>query len=409
MSQTKQESRSRAGRAAQRGLTLVEVLIAGLISSLLLVGIYFVFISNSESFYRQEQALQVQERLRFSMEYVKNDLRNLGRLTVLNGDLPTLEQVQGPLPYRAVTLNEAGPTEGWPQVILDNGMRPDTLRLLVDASGATPLAVESVSNNEIYIQSELYQTTRAAKALVQPGAGAAFDALFSRPALAYVRSTVSGKFALARIEGAQFNGGTPILTIDGSRPTGLATECAMSGCTVNPVHLIEYAVVADPEDELRTRLVRRRLDPGNPDLAPDRRHSVVIADYVVDFQVWGTYDTRGIGELIPVIPADSNLLDDCGNWSGGCAPASTDEADHMNAQLHRLRAFNILLSVRTPREDASFRLEPLLAEAGAIGASQTLADRVGFSLGGDPAMTGYARVSTMLSEVETPNMNRGGL
>lgn len=381
----------------QRGLSLVEVLIAGLISSMVLLSIYFVFVTNTENFYRQEQTIQVQERMRFALEYLKNDLRNAGRLAVVNGDTLLPDQVQGTLPYRAVTLFEDDPTV---PVLFnnDNALRPDRIRLLVDASGATPLVVKGIFGPQVQIQERLFQVNEASQALIRDGNQVSFSALYGEGTLAYIRSTQSGKFAVARVEQANFNGGVPELVVSQVRPLGLDAECGVGACLVNPVHLVEYAVIDDPNEPTKTDLVRRRIDPDSDEIIGD---PVVIAEYVVNLQLWGTYDRRGVGALVADVAADEDPRDDVGNWPSGIG----GESARMNTDTQRLRAFNVLLAVRSPREDAEYNTAPDRAVAVD---ERVAADRTWFEV--DPALdTGLARVATMVSEVEAPNLNRGGL
>ena len=78
--------KSAAHRRRAAGFTMVELLIALFLSSVVMLAVYFVFISNTEQYYRQEQIVQMQENMRFALEHLKNDMRNAGRLTVVNGN-----------------------------------------------------------------------------------------------------------------------------------------------------------------------------------------------------------------------------------------------------------------------------------------------------------------------------------
>ena len=397
MSRHDAAQRPRGPSTGQRGLSLVEVLVAGLISSMVLLSIYFVFVTNTENFYRQEQTIQVQERMRFALEYLKNDLRNAGRLAVVNGDTAPPDQVQGVLPYRAVTLFEDDPTV---PVLFnnDNQLRPDRIRLLVDASGAAPLVVRGIFGPQVQIQERLYQVNEAGQSLLRDGSQASFSTLYGPGSLAYIRSTQSGKFAVAPVEQANFNGGVPELVVNQIRPLGLDAECGVGACLVNPVHLVEYAVLPDADDPTKTNLVRRRLNPDTEEIIGD---PVVIAEYVVNLQVWGTYDSRDVGSSLAQVNADEDPRDDVGNWPTG----GGSESARMNQDTQRLRAFNVLLAVRSPREDDKFTTAPDRATAVQ---DRVAADRTWFEV--DPAQdTGLARVATMVSEVEAPNLNRGGL
>ena len=73
--------KARAAVQSQR-FTFVELLVA------LFAGIVMVqpFVPMaSRQYYAQEQIVQMQESMRFALEYVKNDLRSVGRLSVVNG------------------------------------------------------------------------------------------------------------------------------------------------------------------------------------------------------------------------------------------------------------------------------------------------------------------------------------
>ena len=72
-------------RRANHGFTFVELLVALLFAGIIMVAAYLVFISASRQYYVQEQVVQMQESMRFAMEFLKNDLRGTGRLTVVNG------------------------------------------------------------------------------------------------------------------------------------------------------------------------------------------------------------------------------------------------------------------------------------------------------------------------------------
>ena len=73
----------------------------------------------------------------------------------------------------------------------------------------------------------------------------------------------------------------------------------------------------------------------------------------------------------------------------------------MNARPDCIGA--ILLATRTEREDRGFLVAP---EKNMAPEERVLADRTWFELDRTPG-TGYARVITLRTEVETPNMFRG--
>ena len=73
------------GHARNRGFTFIELLVAGFLGAIVLVTTYLIFTANSRQYYVQEQIVQMQEGMRFAVEYLKGDLRSAGRLVVVNG------------------------------------------------------------------------------------------------------------------------------------------------------------------------------------------------------------------------------------------------------------------------------------------------------------------------------------
>jgi hypothetical protein len=163
------------------------------------------------------------------------------------------------------------------------------------------------------------------------------------------------------------------------------------------VQIVEYVVRTDPPDDRnapKTDLVRRVLDARNLGLEL-ADVTVTVAEYVVNFQVWGQYDTRAAGAPTPVIPDDPNPADTRGNWPGNQAESAV-----MAANAQRLRTLDLLLAVRTPREDPEYTVA---IDVGLPPDQRIAADRTWFDVPnpGDPAL---ARVATLGTEVETPNL-----
>ena len=177
----------------------------------------------------------------------------------------------------------------------------------------------------------------------------------------------------------------------------LASKC-FGGDRLVPVQWIEYAVDADENMPERTRLVRRVIHARTGNVLP--AETINLADYIVDFQVWGTYDTRPEGAPVgtpPAIAVDDNPIDDIGNWR------IEEEQLIMNRRPDRIRSLNVILAMRTEREDPGFRVAPDRDDAPS---ERVLADRTWFELNASSG-TGYARVATIQTELEAPNMYRG--
>ena len=63
----------------QTGITLVEILIALVLGSFLLAGIYKIFLSSKQNYQMQENLARMQESGRFAMEFISRDLREADR------------------------------------------------------------------------------------------------------------------------------------------------------------------------------------------------------------------------------------------------------------------------------------------------------------------------------------------
>ena len=90
-------ARRRGGRRAHRGFSLVELMVAVVISSLVLIAVIQVFLSNRESFRLQTNLGRVQENSRFSMGHLGRVIRLGGYWGVDKDDwvLGVLSQTNG--------------------------------------------------------------------------------------------------------------------------------------------------------------------------------------------------------------------------------------------------------------------------------------------------------------------------
>jgi len=389
-----------------RGFTLVELLVAGLIASLVLIAIYVVFIANTTQYYRQEQIVQMQESMRFAVEYLKNDMRNVGRNSIANGVASFASQPDvtdagycGTTGVRGVQLFD-NEQQGGPAVLEEhgNGLRPDRLRMMVDTTGGTQFAVSTLTplGQPTVIRLERAGAATSAAAAEILGAEAAFEATF-KPGY-YLRLEDSNAFTLLPIEDVDYNGGSPTITVeDPVRCGGFPSWCLAGECRANPVQHIEYRLVADGQpNSLKTDLVRQAIHSINDE--PILAERVVVAEYIVNMQLWGIFDTRNNGSSTPVIPADATPKDDIGNWS------EDTEAQRFNSRPERIRKLHVLLARRTAREDEELTVAPGMANAPE---ERVAADLTWFDLDGEgepDRTTGLARVATLHGAVETPNL-----
>jgi hypothetical protein len=185
----------------------------------------------------------------------------------------------------------------------------------------------------------------------------------------------------------------------------LINQCAFGGCVAVPVQLIEYRVELENESDTLTQLVRHIIDARQPneDLGSQ---GLILASQIIDFQVMGLADLRTRSQMelansgesaLPVITPDADPRDDRGNMEGD------SESDALNERPESLRSVRVVLAARTLKEDPQFRLA--IDKAVASGLRQPT-ERTWFELDRLDD-TGYARVTTLSFEVETPNLYRG--
>ena len=378
-----------------RGFTLVELLVASLLAGSVLSSIYFVFISNSRQYYTQEQIVQMQESMRFGLEYLKNDLRNAGQLAIVNGTATNTDALYcGPKQanLRAIDLTDNTGAGAAPDILgqLRNSITPDQVSILSDASQGTLMGAR-YDGATIQILASAEQTSASAMRIAE---NAGRFGNFYKVGYFLRLLEPTGKFDLVPISAVSVADRTITLA---RAPTCVAA--AAENLRVNPVQFIRYRIVADGADRTKTSLEREVLNAETAlsMVPPDK---LTVAEFVVNLQVWGTYDSRpGPSPKTPSIADDPRLTDDIGNWT----PAAVQESAPFNATPHRIRALNVLLATRSNREDPDMHLAADIARAAnaRIAADRTWFDVVEEGVGVTPT---YARVTTLTARVETPNL-----
>ncbi len=388
---------NRFQRARACGFTLIELMLAVVGVSVVLGAVYLSYRSSAAQYYQQEQERAIQDALRLAGEHLKNDLRNVGRLTVANGTMDAQYRDVGlcrtTVVPSAIELIE-NDNSGLPLNMTSspNSLVPDRLRLMVDDSNAIPLITSRVMGSSVYIAPQDQEPSQEAKTLLTDAEKNRFLAMYKAGSFLYLVDPVGRKSDLVPIKSVQILTGEPVIEL--SQPTCLNVSQCDGSCRVNPVRLVEYAVVADANDASRTSLVKRSLHAET--LQPLPNSEVILADYVVNLQVYGEYDSRAVGALNSNLLIDTNPADDLGNW-----PGATQESSVMNQRPERLRALNVLLAVRSSREDPRFQVT---SDRNAT--NRVPGDRIWYDLDGQLS-TGLARVVAVLSRVETPNLYRG--
>ena len=399
-----------------KGFTLVELMISGFLSMVVIMIIYLVFIGSSRQYSVQEQIVGMHESMRFSVDFLKTELRGAGRLSVVNGRQRS--GVGGALGVRdpsfcatreglqAVQLFEDD--QQTPTILsgAPNGLNPDRLQILKDAVGAVPLNIRRIQGRSVELQDSNIQPTTNARSFAQTEDR--MNRSFVAGHFLFILSR-SGLSDLLPITDFRFNAAGSTIDLE-EQPCdlpgkSLIAQCAFSGCIAAPVQLLEYRIDTAPNSSTVTQLVRHVKDARSP-LEDLDNQGLVLATNVVDFQVMGLLDLRtpvqlalaeSGGSSAPNIALDENPTDDRGNAEGDT------EGEAINPRPEKIRSLKIVIAVRTAREDQQFTLT---IDKNTSPEQRQPTERTWFELDDTPE-SGFARVTTLSFEVDTPNLYRG--
>jgi type IV pilus assembly protein PilW len=93
----------------QQGLTLVEIMVALAISTLLIMGIIQILINNKQTYRMQEGMSRLQENARFAMEFMTQDIRQAG----YRGCIRSLSGVQNMVASKLDAFKPTTGIQGW--------------------------------------------------------------------------------------------------------------------------------------------------------------------------------------------------------------------------------------------------------------------------------------------------------
>lgn len=396
----------------RRGFTMVELLVALAISSFIIVTVYFVMASSSTTFRVQNDLAQVSDRLNYSLDTIKNDLRRSSFMTMPNLSLPAdrypwFETVCGAPTWFTSSGATGQGLAVWTDAVAtserDNGMyvparprdqivpgeNPDRFVMLGSFRAEEPFhptLMQSGSStmriaNGTHLFTEMqYMFDDSFVGLTSPSGGTQFlrvTGVTADPTLPETVLTFSGPIQ------ADPSGGT--------NPACNFTGFGSGTFEVVPLHFVRYSIQEDALVPGDTLLVREELDGAMGDLNTVSRY--VVARNIVDLQVWfdGTV-AGGTGEVI----ADGEGSGDWGDTQGSVsATLSNGGADD---QPENLRYAYVQLSAR---------LATPISRDIADDASQGLREWIELreSNGATPAyLNEFTRVVTVRAEVELPNI-----
>ncbi|HDS1675143.1 TPA: PilW family protein [Stenotrophomonas maltophilia] len=136
-------------RAAMAGLSLVELMVALVISLVLMLGVVQVFIASQTASRLSEGASRVQENARFALDFLERDIRMAGHMGCVNDQAHVVKNQGDPVSHLGATSGDGSPLDF--SVSIQGFDAPETtpggsLTLGADWSAPTglPIAIEGL-------------------------------------------------------------------------------------------------------------------------------------------------------------------------------------------------------------------------------------------------------------------------
>lgn len=400
--------------SAKMGFTLVELMVAVFVSSIIIYGMYSIYVSSQRIFHEEHRISQAQLGARLGMEVIKNDFKRSGYMSSpnINVDPMVCRNMGGP---GLLNIQPIVHTNGTAGVVFNQAGSPVNIYRSDLNAGIAPDSV-MLAGNYITTQSFFAQIIRASAGRIKlqslqrlklPGEDPTIplpiptDPEFQRmfPVNSYLRVVNKYGFMMfSRITSVE-SAATAVINVNPPLPdaSSAAVRCGVhgfgEGSEVNVVNLVLYRIEVDPAEASgkKTDLVRWQID-ANLNTIPGTRE--IIVEHAVDFQVWFRQDDPGGAPMPgrpnitfgPDVPPDSVVV----IVSGGNPEPLLDGS--LNAHPENMRTAIIRLSVRTAEEDPTF---PFIARV----AGDPLV-RIELEPGG----VGAAHVRTIITQVELPNI-----
>lgn len=391
------QAHQRAARRRRRrqGFTLLELMIALAIGTLVVGTVYTLGGASARAFQEQQRISQLQLATRLAMDRVRRDVALAGF-----GGTPDsqVERTCGgtAFPSRLIGLSvfDADPTGASAIAAMPGGSlagtETDRIRILGNLVTADSYLIANTgdaSATSILLQSN-WQGFR--RSFASDATGMTFDtALFAEVfpvgRLVHIEHP-RGYHFVTRVTSATVDSAGRSPRIGVSPPLPAADECNFAlcvGCMINPLVGVDYLIAPAPVGfaprdvqvtGANTVLLRREVDPVSGAMVSER----VVLEYAVELSALLAID-RAVAGAAPDI-----------QWQ-------TSPASGAIANPARIRAARISLSARSQEIDPAFA-GPLRTTSGVLTAFTPFTDRIGAS-----------RVRTSMAEIMLPNLAYRGL
>jgi prepilin-type N-terminal cleavage/methylation domain-containing protein len=389
-------------RARQQGFTLLELMVALAIGTLVVGTVYTLGGASSRAFQEQQRISQLQLATRLAIDRIRRDVALAGF-----GGLPDSNQARTaggtPFPGRIIGLQVFNnDLEGHNAVYAMTGasaagtLDTDRIRIIGNLVTADSYRIQNTagaSGNAILLQND-WQSFR--RSFATDGTGTTFDTdlfaeVFAVGSYVHILHP-QGYHFVTQITTASLDssGRTPRLGISPPLPSsGQGSFALCVGCTISPLLAVDYLIAPAPvafqprDVEVtgaNTVLLRRVVDPFTNAVISQQ----VVLEYAVELSASVAVNMSAPGSAPNI------------QWLARGAPIP-------GGLPGRIRGARVTLSARTQEVDTAFegpvRGPPSVgAPAGPLTGFQPFTDRIGMS-----------RVRTSMAEIMLPNFANAGL
>lgn len=381
----------------RRGFTLVELMVAGMVASVVLAAVYTIYARSVRGYRAQSQVLETYGRLRFGLDHLKADIRRAGVSSTLNS--ATDPYVRPPLP--PVPLLAFSVLQGLPNAVpVNTNVNVEPTAILLFGDYFTPVVFPELPGTLPSSVAFPIREIDGGAFVLDPATvlmgEAEFNAAFlpagnAKARLLHVEHRSEGTHYYFPISEVSF--ANKSITVSTPVPPALAAGIYKS-IYVNPVGYVRYRIAQDERmlgptgqdapPAGKTDLVREEVawDDVTGDAIPGTR--LVVVENAVDLQLYDfIFDEAPRGQ-VPDLAAAPDMTAVVGlGWLGLSSTARPEN----------LRFVTVKLSVRAADED------PDLAFVPREGTSSPL-----LRYDVDPDGEGAARVESLALRVQLFNM-----
>lgn len=349
----------RRARTSAAGFTIMEVLVALGLTSVVAVGLYTLSRVATQTFQQQQRVSEMQLRLRSAMEMLRSDLSRAGYHSTPNsGADPTV----CPRPVLPVTSIGAAIDAPNPTHMQGDNLFVQPVRLMItgNLSSTDEYKLGAVVLNRVRVQHrwDEWERVRTAQDM---------DRIFPVGRLVRLRG-LDNSMQFGTVRATDYRDARQPITnmpaIDLDQPV-VVNDGTTSGCGLNsslgwiaPVTMVEYRIMnaagiasnaylgSAPFTEGKMDLVRREVRRTGGTIQPVMGSELLVAEYAVDLAIGAVFDEG------PLLSSEPRLV-----RYGFNDPVIFQRLTMPGAgasQAHRVRAISFRLSVRDRTQDPEF-------------------------------------------------------